>query len=71
MLFVTSLYKYTAVSPDFQHYAMAEYNACKDVWWTNLLYISNLYPLSNNVSQYFDNIETNINGFMNLDWAVS
>ena len=45
-----SLYRHLGSGPGFMSFANYNYDACEDVWWTNLAYVTNFYPISNQVS---------------------
>ncbi|CAK8676841.1 unnamed protein product [Clavelina lepadiformis] len=47
ILFSVGLYKWMASGPQWYGNAMSYYNNCKTYWWTNLIYINELYPASN------------------------
>nr|XP_026692261.1 nose resistant to fluoxetine protein 6-like [Ciona intestinalis] len=45
LLFSMSLYKFFGYGPYWNDLASVMYNSCKDVWFANLLYFNNLYPV--------------------------
>jgi len=48
ILFNIGLYKYFGDGPYWKQVVkQVEASQCKDVWWSNLLYINTLYPISN------------------------
>jgi len=48
ILFNIGLYKYFGDGPYWKRVVQGvEEDACKDYWWSNLLYINTLYPISN------------------------
>jgi len=47
IMFATGMFKYLGSGPAMARYAQAFHDVCYQDWWTNILYINDLYPLQN------------------------
>lgn len=47
IMFATGMFKYLGSGPAMARYAQGFHDACYKDWWTNILYINDLYPLQN------------------------
>ena len=50
LVFSTGVYNFMGSGPFWGEASEGIVEGCYNDWWTNLLYINNLYPVSNSVS---------------------
>ena len=51
IIFLLGIYKFLGAGPRWNDVVEYANDDCEAYWWTNLLYINNLYPVENHVSE--------------------